>query len=214
MKSDKIAIDSYKYFSNLEGNQHIASEFALKIILKIIKIYKPIRILELGLGIGSISYSVLEFAKMNNQKINYFGTEKNEFCLNALSKYLKEYFLQVQIFSSLQEVPISEKFELVIIDGSDENIKKVESIISKHGIIIIEGDRMPQLNIIRAIFPKSLYTRVISNYKDPDYGPFSSNDYSGGLQLIFINPNLKQRIDFWYYKFFTFINYKIRALKK
>jgi len=214
MTTDKIAVDAYKYFSSLEGNQHIASEFALKMILKIIAKHKPKAVLELGLGIGSISYSILSFSKMNNQEIVYYGTERNEFCLDALSKYLKEYYTKVKLYSSLSEVPTDIKFDLVIIDGSDENIKKVENCITKNGMIIIEGDRIPQLNILKTIFPKSFYTRVISNYKNPNYGPFSSENYSGGLQLIFINPNLKQKIDFWKYKIYTSLNYKKRALKK
>lgn len=36
MRTDNIAIETYRYFSTLEGNQYIASEFALKVILEII----------------------------------------------------------------------------------------------------------------------------------------------------------------------------------
>jgi hypothetical protein len=212
MKTNKIAIETYKYFSNLEGNQHIASEFALKTILNIISSYQPTRILELGLGIGSISYTVLHFARVNNYNIRYYGTESNEFCLNVLPKYLRDYLSQVQIFNSLQDISNTEKFDLVIIDGSDENIKMMELLLSKNGIIIIEGDRLPQLNSIKTIFPNSLYTRVISNYRNPKYGPFSAQSFSSGIQLLFINPSWKQKLDFWKYKFRTALNYRLRAI--
>ncbi|WP_293870268.1 hypothetical protein [Flavobacterium sp.] len=210
MKSDKIAVETYKYFSNLEGNQHIATEFALKIIAKIVKKYQPKNILELGLGIGSISCVVLKFTQSKNQAINYLGTEANYFCLMALPKYLKEHYNRLTIFNALEDVVHSQQFDLIIIDGKDENILRVKDIISRHGIIIIEGDRMPQLNSIRTIFPNSFYTRVISNYKNPNYGPFSATDYSGGLQLLFINPTFKQKLDYLFYKFQTAIRYKIR----
>ena len=35
MENQKIAANTYKYFSNLDGNQHIASEYALKKIIDI-----------------------------------------------------------------------------------------------------------------------------------------------------------------------------------
>ena len=214
MTTDKAGIDTYKYFSTLEGNQNIATEFALKIITKFVKSYRPKNILELGLGIGSISYAILHYCNATNQKINYVGTEANEFCLEVLPKYLKEYYSQVTIFKTLDNVSNTEKFDFVIIDGKDESLSKVKDIISKHGIIIIEGDRIPQLSLIRSIFPNSFYTRVLSNYKNPSYGPFSATTLCGGLQLIFINPSLKQLLDYSFYKIQTAIRYRIRALNK
>lgn len=213
MNTNKIAADAYKYFSNLEGNKHIASEFALKAILKIVHKYQPKKVLELGLGIGSISYCILDYCLKAKNKIQYFGTEKNEFCLSAIKGYLNGFYSQIKMYDSFQNVPVDEIFDLVIIDGSDDYLKKVGSTISKNGIIIIEGDRIPQLNIVRSIFPKSIYVRVVSNYKNPEYGPFSSNDFSGGLQLIFINPTFGQKIDYWKYKLQTSINYKLRIFR-
>lgn len=214
MNTHKIATDAYKYFSNLEGNQHIASEFALKSILDIISVHKPIRTMELGLGIGSIAYSVLKFATDAKQGIIYFGTESNEFCLNVLPKHLKDYFSIVQIFNSLQDISITEKFDVVIIDGTDENLVMVRNMIAKNGIIIIEGERLSQLKSIRTIFPNSVYTKVISNYRNPKYGPFSAKNFSSGIQLLFINPGWKQKLNFWKYKFRTALNYRLRALSK
>ena len=117
MTTDKTGIDTYKYFSTLEGNQNIASEFALKLITKFVKSYRPKNILELGLGIGSISYAILHHSNSTNQKINYVGTEANEFCLEVLPKYLKEYYSEVTIFKTLDNVLNPEKFDFIIIDG-------------------------------------------------------------------------------------------------
>ncbi|MFZ2285188.1 MAG: hypothetical protein WAV86_15070 [Lutibacter sp.] len=210
----KIAIETYKYFSSLEGNKHIASEFALKKIIDIIENYKIINILELGLGIGSISYCILEFSKRNGIPINYFGTESNEFCLNVLPKYLKDHFDNIQIFDSLNKVPYNAKFNMIIIDGKDESLTKIKEIIANRGIVIIEGDRMPQLERIRNSFPNSLYVRLISNYRSPIYGPFSSKDWCGGIQLVFVNPNLWQKLNFLYYKLITAMRYRLRAINK
>ena len=213
MEVKNSAIQTYKYFSGLDGNQHIASEFALRKVIKIIYRYKIKNVLELGLGIGSIAYCILDFSKEINYKINYVGTESNEFCLEVLPKYLKNHFDKIQIFDELNNVILKEKFDLVIIDGKDENLLKIKSMISNRGIIIIEGDRIPQLDLIRNSFPNSLITRLISNYKSPDYGPFSSSDWCGGLQLIFVNPSFYQKLNFIYYKITTSIKYRLRAIK-
>ncbi|MDN3676715.1 hypothetical protein QWY90_05245 [Flavobacterium paronense] len=214
MSNQNVAVATYKYFSDLEGNQCIATEFALKIILKLVKNYKAKNILELGVGIGCISFCVMKLSSDNNLNINYVGTESNEFCLKVLPNYLKEHYTKIQLFAELKDVKSIEKFEIIIIDGKDENIKEVESLIATNGIIIIEGDRIPQLNIIRETFPKSIYTRVISNSRNPNYGPIPSTHYSGGVQLIFVDPNFKQKLDYWFYKTRTALYYKIRAFKK
>lgn len=213
MEVKNSAIQTYKYFSGLDGNQHIASEFALRKVIKIIYRYKIKNVLELGLGIGSIAYCILDFSKEINSKINYVGTESNEFCLEFLPKYLKNHFDEIQIFDELNNVVLKEKFDLVIIDGKDENLLKIKSMISNRGIIIIEGDRIPQLDLVRNSFPNSLITRLISNYKSPEYGPFSSSDWCGGLQLIFVNPNFYQKVNFIYYKITTSVKYRLRAIK-
>lgn len=215
MENQKIAVETYKYFSKLEGNQHIASEFALKTIIDVIENYKINNVLELGLGIGSISFCVLEFAKENNKQINYIGTESNEFCLGVLPKYLKNHFDKIQIFDNLNNVIISEKFDLIIIDGKEENLLKVKKMISKRGIIIIEGDRMPQLGLIQSAFSNHKYVRIISNSLNLSYGPSSlfSSHYIGGAQLIFTNPNFSQKINYIYYKIITAIRYRLRTIK-
>jgi hypothetical protein len=213
MGVQNIAIETYRYFSGLEGNQHIASEFALKKVIEIIKNHEIKNVLELGLGIGSISYSVLEFSKRKVIPINYIGTESNAFCLGVLPKYLKEHFKKIQIFESLKEVSRLEKFDLVIVDGKDEKLKKIEKIILNRGLIIIEGDRTSQLELIRDVFPNSKYVRLISNYNSPEYGPFSSSDWCGGIQLVFVNPNFYQKLIFIYYKVTTAFRYRVRAVK-
>ncbi len=212
MKKDVIAIATYKYFSGLEGNQHIASEFALKKLNEIIHNFKVKSILELGLGIGSISYSVLEFSSKINNPVKYIGTESNDFCLSVLPNYLKLHFNKIRIFEKLDDVPATQKFDLVIIDGKEENLIKLKNLMSEKGIIVIEGDRLPQLEMIKEIFTKSLYTRVVSNYRSPNYGPFPSNDWCGGIQLVFINPDWQQKMSFIKYKIYTAINYRLRTV--
>lgn len=212
MSKDQSAVETYKYFSSLVGNQHIASEFALSFVNNLIGKFQIKSVLELGLGIGSICYSVHEFCNRNAMNIKYIGTESNPFCLSVLPKYLNKYFKTIEIHPNLKHVPKGHRFDLVIVDGQEESLEKVSSLTAQQGIVLIEGDRLPQLEVIRKIFPKAKYTRVISIYKNPVYGPFSSNHWCGGVQLVFTHPTFNQKLYYYNLKFSTAIKYKLRKL--
>lgn len=103
MGQEDIAITNYKRFCTLEGSDYIASEFALSTILRIIKEFNVSNILELGLGIGSVSDTILKFSKISNFTIKYFGTEKNEFSLKVLPQNVKDYN-KIHIYSELNQI--------------------------------------------------------------------------------------------------------------
>ena len=92
----------YLKFSSFEGSQHIASEFAIYKLIQIVKRFKSKSILEIGLGIGSISSTILDFF---DDKIDYIGTEDNQFCLNSLTKNLsKEAYESLNVVDKLDKV--------------------------------------------------------------------------------------------------------------
>ena len=197
----------YQSFCEANGSKHIASEYAIEKINGLAEIFQVKRILEIGLGIGSICGIVLSVNK-NKPEFDYAGTEANGFCLNALVKNLKEDYNRLQIYSELNYIPVYKKFDLVIIDGEDENLQSIKDLISKNGIIAIEGDRMPQQDLLQELFPDHKYVHSISLQKNKDYSPFSSDNWQGGLKVIFINPTMKQ--SFWIIKekLFTKIKYQ------
>lgn len=208
MKEKKIAKETYEHFSKLEGNDYIAFEFALYSVLRIINKYKIQNVLEIGLGIGSISYAVLKYSEMRNSKIEYFGTEDNEFCLKQLPLSLEKYFSELNLFNKIDLINQEKIFKMIIVDGSDNQLQKIQRLVSENGIIFIEGDRQTQLLSILSYFPNAYYTRVISTYKNPNYGPFSSEKWCGGGQLIFVNPNFKQKIHYLLNRIRTAFIYK------
>ena len=50
-----LAEKTYLKFSKIDGNQHIASEYALKCALRLIQDFQLKSILEVGIGISSVS---------------------------------------------------------------------------------------------------------------------------------------------------------------
>jgi spore coat polysaccharide biosynthesis predicted glycosyltransferase SpsG len=214
MKEKDLAVQNYKRFCELEGSEYIASEFALETLLRIIKTFKVNSILELGLGIGSISDTVLKYSKNESAKISYVGTEKNEFCLKALQKNVLEYN-RIELFAELNQIK-NKKFDLIIIDGYDDTLKEIIAFCKTHTIVFIEGDRKGQTEAIRQIFPKSKYVNVITLGKNKPYshGGGNTKHYVGGGQLIFIDPTPKMKLFWFQQKAATFVKNKVRIYSK
>lgn len=210
MKYKEIAFKNYKFFCSLEGCDYIASEFALETILKLIKEFNVSNVLELGLGIGSISDTVFKFAKNNNLTIEYVGTEKNDFCLKALPKNVEDYE-KIHLFSELNKIG-NKNFEFIIIDGYDDSFNEIYKYCVKNAILYVEGAREVQTKKILDFFPKSLYVNVITLKKNPPYAHESRsvNSYIGGGQLIFTNPTFKMKLFWFKEKISTFIKRKLR----
>lgn len=213
--TNQIAKDTYKKFSKALGADYIASEFALITILRIIDTFKINQILEIGLGIGSISDTVLNYARETNKNINYTGTEANEFCLNQLPLNLKDNYGNIKLLNNVSQIDKEAKFDLIIVDGSDNSLEKLKYNVKPNSIIFIEGLRTQQVKALKKLFPNSKHVEIISNYKSPSYGVSSPSKWSGGGQLIFINPTVRQYVFWIKNKIRTSFIYKVgRKLKK
>lgn len=211
MINKNLITENYKRFCHFEGSQHIASEFALEIIIFLIEKYNIKNILELGLGIGSICDTVLKYAKQNNKSISYVGTESNEFCLNALKSNVDDYD-KIELYPELKNISFM-KFDLVIIDGQDSTFGKIKEYCKENAIIFIEGDRKEQTNDIKRIFPNNKHVNIITLAKSKPYahGDCKTDAYIGGGQLIFINPTINQKRYWLEQKIKTYFKRKIRS---
>ncbi len=206
MKRNDLQSKLYQYFCEIEGNQHIASEYAIDKINKLIEKFQLLRILEVGLGIGSISGIIMAVNKKNN--LDYSGTEANKYCLNALHENLKEEYNRIHIYSDLTKIPSNKKFDFIIIDGKDRELRVIRNRISENGIIAIEGDRMEQQNSLQELFPNHKYVHCISLKNNKEYSPFPAGNWQGGLKIIFVNPTFKQGLWWLKEKVFTKIKYQ------
>jgi hypothetical protein len=211
MNNKELAVQNYKIFCSHEGSQYIASEFALEIILNLIQKFNVKSILELGLGIGSISDTVLQYADSNSHEINYVGTEKNDFCLAALPKNVTN-FNRIGLYAELSEIA-NQSFDLIIIDGSDAALHDIVAYCKPHTIIFIEGDRLGQTQTILELFPNHKYVDIITLSRHKPYAHIDKkqvNAYVGGGKLIFINPTFAMNLYWFQQKIATFIKRKRR----
>lgn len=210
MKVKLTILEQYRKFSTAEGSLHIASEFAVFKLQELITKFKIRRVLEVGLGIGSIAGTLLEI----NKGLSYSGTEKNDFCLDSLKRNLEKNYQYLEIYSGLENIPKNKKFDLVIVDGKDSDLEVMKKLLSPRAIVAVEGDRTPQQEILQELFPDNIFVHSISRKKNRRFSPFPSTNWQGGIKIIFIKPTFSQRMWWLSEKFKTKIKYIYRDLKK
>jgi hypothetical protein len=203
----------YQSFCEAEGSQHIASEYAIEKINGLVGKFRIKGILEVGLGIGSIS-GILLAVNRNKSELDYSGTEANDFCLGALPKNLKEDYNRLQKYSDLTKIPANKKFDLIIIDGKDYKLQIIKDLISENGILAIEGDRVPQQDSLQELFPQHKYVHCISREKNKSYSPFPAPHWQGGLKIIFINPTVFQKLWWLWERISTKLKYWFRKRRQ
>lgn len=213
MNIRKLAEKNYLKFCRLDGSEYIASEFALERILRVIRKFRINSVLEIGLGIGSIADTVLKYSA-RNRDIKYVGTESNEFCKKVLKEYVAEYE-SVEHFENLTQVDRTYKFDLIIIDGIENNLAEVKNKCKKNTIIFIEGDRAPQTQLIVSLFPKAKHVNLISLKRNKPYahGICKPTHFVGGGQLIFTDPTFKMKLYWIKEKAATFVKRRRRNFK-
>jgi hypothetical protein len=200
----------YKVFCKAEGSQNIVSEYALLQILRLIKLYSIKSILEVGVGIGTISGSILKYFENVPHKLYCAGTEKNEFCLNEIPKNLGHNYKDLMIYPEINKVSGHSKFDLIIIDGAEKNLGMVKNLLTTKGIIVIEGDRRIQEEMVKNIFPSAKYVHLISLKRNGEYSVKYAKNFQGGLKVWFVNPDIKQKIHWGFLKLSTAMKFQIR----
>ena len=196
MKIRSFVIEQYQEFSEAEGSEYIVSEYALEKILEIINKFKVQEILEIGLGIGTISGSILEYAGKNRMDIKCTGTESDIFCLNQIPRNMGTNVEKLEIYNNISELPTNRLFDIIIVDGEVDNMDIIFQKITDRGIIIVEGDRKEQVKKLRSMFPSHKFASMVSVRKNSIYSKKNQNEFKGGLKLIFVNPNYNQ-FNYW-----------------
>lgn len=213
MSNTEFTKQQYHKFSQAEGSQYIVSEYALNQILKLIQQFKPVNILELGVGIGTISDSILRRYNSKYQP-DIYGTENNSFCLSKIPENLGEDYRRLKLFNSIQDLPENVKFDFLIVDGKDNNLELLKDKISDQAIIVVEGDRKDQTDIFKNLFPSSKFVHSITSKRNSSYSNRPGNHFQGGLKVLFRNPNFKQYIKWLKLKFSSKINFQLRRVPR
>ena len=197
---------TYNLFKQKEGSDHIASLNCLGGIIRYVKWRCPEAILELGIGIGTIPFALQEAVRRNELENNfkYYGTEADQFCIEAFRKNVPGYQHFINHFFKLADVPTGQMFDFIIVDGRDSNFDKIINFLNRRGIIIVEGGRSSQTSFIDNAKNKRKFLKY-SNIA------FSIKAF-GGYTIYLFEPSILDYFWFMHGKISTFIKWKCIAL--
>lgn len=134
----------------VNGVVGIASEHAIAGLIGAMRKERPRAILELGAGIGTLTYTVLKAAAdlgIDREAGFRFVTIENEtFCRRALEGNLADYQGRFQLLDSTKLIPSGDSFDLIIVDGggdlpNDMGVMEFGGLLNAGGSILIEGSR-------------------------------------------------------------------------
>ncbi len=165
----------YEAFSKKAGADYIASKIALEALMQVLGKLQPKRILEVGAGIGTMSYMALKYTDAH---IDLF--ENNQFCIGELQKNLQGFEGRFTIVSDYKTFSLpSDSYDLCIVDGgTQELLRKIIQDAKNIKDIFIEGHRDEQRKVMRQCLRKR-YTFQMLQYTDKDGKVAQFNDSQG-----------------------------------
>ena len=140
-------------FSNQIGAYAIATPININAIIAFCVSKKPKRVLELGGGIGTLTYCVLNYTEAIVEVY-----EENAFCREKLRQNLDRWSERVVLKESYAQDPNLAAYDLVMIDGPDSvNIEERDRLtdqvlggIRNIGTFFIEGSRYSQRQLAQS----------------------------------------------------------------
>ena len=141
--------------ATLDGIVGIASEHAIGGLLEVIRRHRPRRVLELGAGIGTLTYTILAAAdELDFSEFHLSTVETESFCLKQLPLNLTDFAGRYQLLASLDEPKQkAECFDLIVIDGggdlpNDLGVLDFSGLLAANGGILVDGGRRYQRELI------------------------------------------------------------------
>lgn len=193
-------------FKSVPGAGGIASEHAIGGLIKIIKKKRPKKILELGSGMGTLTYTIM--ASLGNFfgkefSYDFYTVENDEFCLGQLKKNLEGFEDKYTVINNTSEVlSKGTQFNLIVIDGgsnlpSDMGPMNIENMVERKGVIFIEGYRRYQREMIKKWYADRNYItvniRAAKNFINWENERIKNKAY----WLLQFEPTALQRINFF-----------------
>ena len=191
----------------VDGVEGIASSFAITMLLRVLKKHSPRRILELGSGIGTMTYAICwhisRKSDSRRETIKFHTVENNEYCIDQIERNLDEFRGVYARFNSVADAQAIEKeYDLIIVDGGgdlpgDMGIMDFGAMLGRKGVILIEGSRGYQRNRVKEWYKDRKCIEIFLKH---------TPKRKSKLRLFFFEPYISQRI---YYRIVE-IAYRVR----
>jgi len=153
-----LAADIHRVFSAKPHSQHIASKFALAHLAAILRTHKIESVLEIGAGIGTMTYLLLS---MLPDSAAVECTEDNEICLSSLDANLPREMRSRLIIHRHAHL-VAGAFDLVVIDGAVNGV--TASVFKAGSVCFAEGKRTKERRTIQQRLKECQMACAFTNY--------------------------------------------------
>lgn len=169
-----------------DGVSHIATAITIAALLHIANRVQPQRILELGGGGGTLTYTLL---KHTNAHVDVY--EDLEFCRENLRRNCAPFEGRYTLINSYDILPPHVEYDMVIIDGPspkrkgdwDERREIVDRFLGSLKavrVVYIEGDRFPQRFQALRTLGRKYRIQLVHHHDKKENGV----KYKGGLEIV------------------------------
>lgn len=180
----------YTEFGHKPGSTQIASEFAIGQLLRFLWsqwsqwLHRPQRILEVGAGIGTLSWVVTEYLTLLPGWAEAVSVENNPWCQEQWAVNLSGWLTRPMLFD---KVPAYEFYDLVILDG-DQMPDDGWTCLAPEATVFVEGNRRAQRARLR---------QYLRNVGRPFCEtPWRPPNRSKGIWIIRCEPTRRERVTF------------------
>lgn len=216
------ALEIHRTFSAKDGSQHIATPITIQALLDLNKEMPFKSALEMGAGIGTISYTLLKYTGAN---VDLY--EDNRFCQEELAKNLSGFERRHKILKDYSQKPPQSSYDLFVVDGGSgkgedggdmEIVQSLATALDDVKICYIEGGRHTQRTLLRRALSRRFRYRLV----EYDYAEVEGQVFKGGL-AIYCQPTrsaVVRWVSFIYWEVVEWtpiknaIVYRLRRLKK
>jgi len=217
----KETLGILKKFNDQEGSDGVACGVTIEIVKNICDDIRPKRILEMGGGIGTISYLML---KNSSALIDIY--EPNKFCRTKLEENLVGYEDRYNIIKDYKILPLHRNYDIIIVDGGagkgrDEGFPSsiwfYINYLSSVKVVYIDRIRWVQAMYARKAL-RSRYTyKVVKYVKETPKG--ERHNAGTVIRCQSCKSGLKRWVNFLFYEIGDyrmkyFIVYRIKRIKK
>src|SRR5438552_2510169 len=144
MTYSKHAQEVYERFRQRPGSQHIATHGAIEGLIRWLSRARPSSILEVGAGIGTLTYAAVETLNRLGHPYRLTCLEDNAFCLEQLRNNLAEHWRRFEVYDGMGAVPADRgQFDFIILDGGSTS-KEYFQRVAPRGVVFVEGWRLRQ----------------------------------------------------------------------
>lgn len=180
-----ISAQIHARFKALSGSDQIATEFAIGALRGWLWTRHPRRILEVGAGIGTLSWVVSKYLTYAAGYANAVAIEDDPWCQTEWHTNVSAWPCRPSLFN---KVPVYEFYDLVILDG-DQMPDDGWACLAPRATVFVEGNRRPQ---------RARLHQYLRNVGRPFCEtPYRPRDRSKGVWLILCEPTWWERLLFF-----------------